>query len=147
MVIKRRGYVTICPKCESKEVDKVFFASGTGFDVYTCLSCGYRGNMFPEVTEEEARLLPNKHTKLSTSQSRSYIAPSPITNDDSLREMNTYRMRVNLAAGLIFLVLITLAVFLYSIIMLLVGILIFLPIFFILNTIFIPRKIREKRLR
>jgi len=54
---KRRKFVKICPKCGSIKIKTDFtnpavWAYGTA-PKYKCNSCGYLGNLFPEVSEEQ----------------------------------------------------------------------------------------------
>ena len=60
----RKGWVKVCPKCQSREVSPSHANSTNN----VCLTCGFQG-LFPEITKEEAKKLPNKPIRFTSSGS------------------------------------------------------------------------------
>ena len=58
----KKGWVNVCPKCESREVT----AAANSSPNYVCLTCGFQG-VFTEISKEEAKKLPNKPIKFKPS--------------------------------------------------------------------------------
>jgi len=61
-------YIRICPKCKSAEVTHRGMISGEAHsNSFVCLSCGFQGPMFPEVSQKIAKKLPKREIKFNNS--------------------------------------------------------------------------------
>lgn len=52
--------IKFCPKCGSENIKLV---AGGNVGMYECKSCGFRGSIFPEATENERSKIKNKSKK------------------------------------------------------------------------------------
>jgi predicted RNA-binding Zn-ribbon protein involved in translation (DUF1610 family) len=66
---KRGDFVKVCPKCGSKKVTQRGMVSRNAYSQnYVCLACGFQSPLFPEISREEAKILPDKKQKFISSR-------------------------------------------------------------------------------
>ncbi|MBI2675219.1 MAG: hypothetical protein HYX24_02080 [Candidatus Aenigmarchaeota archaeon] len=67
--MKRERWIRICPQCDSKEVTNRGMISRDALSPnYVCLTCGFQGPLFPEVSPKEAKKLEEKPRKFIPSR-------------------------------------------------------------------------------
>lgn len=88
----------ICPNCGSKEVSE---RGMIGRDAYSntkvCLTCGFQSPLFPEITSDDAKKLPDKPKKFNPS----YL---PIFSDRYEKKRNVKFFRILVYGVIIWLV-------------------------------------------
>lgn len=57
----KQKWILICPKCGSKEVSERGMIGRNAYsNTKVCLTCGFQSPLFPEITLEEAKKVPDK---------------------------------------------------------------------------------------
>jgi predicted RNA-binding Zn-ribbon protein involved in translation (DUF1610 family) len=65
--MSKERYVSICPKCKSKEVTKKGAVSENSYsNNYICMTCGYQSPIFPEIPAKQADRLPDQPRHFSS---------------------------------------------------------------------------------
>ena len=73
----KERYVRICPMCKSKHVTERGAIGKAYINSNVCLSCGFQSSLFPEVTRDEAKEIPDR-------PKRFVVSRLPILCDNSI---------------------------------------------------------------